>query len=376
MHFTEFEIWQVVVPVQPGLGVQESARFDQTPIHLVQGRTESGLLALGEASRVDDVDTVERTLRQLLRRPLNEFTPATLWMEGREATGAFAGLVRRKPLRSWERQAGNSIFLLESLWLDAVGKAAGIPAHSLLGGAVRTHLEADYWASQPNSQELASLVETAVGLGCRGLKMKCDAKGNTVYALRDIANNLPGNFRFTIDPMFNWRSLHESRKFFRVLESLSCEIKIEDPFPFDAIDDWRQARQQHPLTLVWHTRSEDDLHVALREDVADVFNVACRSAGEAVYLSDILAFHGKDCWFGSQLETGVFQQVRLHSASVAPTCVLASDLQSQWVRTSTLVNPTMRIVGGFAEVPNTPGLGVDFDETSLRRYSTKSWRIK
>lgn len=39
--------------------------------------------------------------------------------------------------------------VMESLWLDAVGKQAGLPAHQLLGGAVRDRVLTDFWANRP-----------------------------------------------------------------------------------------------------------------------------------------------------------------------------------------------------------------------------------
>lgn len=376
LTFERFEVWQLAVPARADMGIPAHVRFDEIPLHIVVGRTNQGFEALGEASRVDEIEAIERTLHGLLKQPINRATPTTLWMKNSFATGFISGMTRTKRLASWEVCDGLSMFLMESLWLDAVGKAAGVPAHVLLGGAVRHRVKTDFWAAQPGAAELLKLVQKAHEAGCTGIKVKSDYHGNTAFALAEIARDLPAGFQFTIDPMFNWRSLHESRRIFAALAKLDVPVKIEDPFPFEAISDWKTARQQYPFTLIWHTRSEDDLRIALREDTADAFNIACRSAHEAVYLSHILAFHSKDCWFGSQLESGIFQQVRLHSASVAPTCVLASDLQSQWVRESTLIEPPMSTKNGLVELSDAPGLGVTLDQKALERYVVKRWVIE
>jgi len=376
VHFTSFEILQVSVPARPEMGIPASARFDSIPLTLVVGRTNLGFEALGESSRVDGVEAIERTLRQLLHIPLNDWTPSTRWMRDSHETGFVSGMMRTRRLFSWEACEDLSMFLLESLWLDAMGRAAGAPAHVLLGGAVRRRVKADFWAAQPDAQELAALVAKAHGFGCRGLKMKSDPEGNTAFALAEIARDVPANFEFTIDPMFNWRSLHQSRRIFETLSALGLTIRVEDPFPFEVIEDWQMARQRYSLPIIWHTRSEEDLRIALREQTADAFNIACRSAHEAVYLSHVLAFHKKDCWFGSQLESGIFQQVRLHSACVAPTCVLASDLQSQWVREHCLVDPPMTTMEGYAEVSDSPGLGVELNRDAVARFLVRRWTVE
>lgn len=376
LQFTEFEVWQVCIPGKSGLGIPQETRFDTIPVHIVVGKTNHGFEALGEASRVDGVEAIEKTLRSLLKVPLQNVTPSTLWMKDAFETGFVSGMTRTKRLSSWEVADDLSVFLMESLWLDAVGKASGMPAHALLGGAERREVKVDFWAAQPSAQELRLLVAEAHGLGCSGMKIKSNRQGNTVFALAEIAQDIPEGFQFTIDPMFNWRSLHESRRIFKALEKMDFVVKIEDPFPVEAIEDWRMARNDYALSLIWHVRSEADLKIALREGVADAFNIACQSAHEAVYLSQVLAFHSKDCWFGSQLETGIFQQVRLHSASVAPTCVLACDLQSQWVREHSLVLPPMKAKNGLVEVSDEPGLGVELDRQALERYAVKKWVVQ
>lgn len=375
LWFEGFDVYHVAIPVFPGHGVASNLNFGALPISIVVGQTNQGFEAIGEAFRADSIDAVERTLRGLLRVPLNKINPSTLWMKDTYETGFVGGMTRTKALSSWEDCGMFSVALMESLWLDAVGKSTHSAAHVLLGGAVRREVKVDYWASQPSACELYELVLKASSLGCRGMKLKSNREGNTVHSIKAIEKDLPDGFQFTIDPMFNWRSLHESRKILKVLCQLDVPIKVEDPFPFEAISDWQLAKQQYPITLIWHTRSEEDLRIALREEAADVFNVACRCAHEAVYLAKVLAFHSKDCWFGSQLETGIFQQVRLHSASVAPTCVLACDLQSQWIREHTLINPPMVTKEGVVPVSDLPGLGVELDHKALNQYTIDRRRI-
>lgn len=377
LKFTRFEVWQVAIPGRRDLGISVAPgrAFDTVPVHIVLAKTNQGFVALGESARADDAATVNRTLKGLLGREIGRSTPATLWMKPSYERGYLGGMRRTRPLWSWDECEGQSMFLAESLWLDAVGKSAGVPAHVLMGGAVRNEVKVDFWAAQPDARALYRLVVEAVERGCRGMKLKSSAEGNTVHALAEIRDDLPDDFSFTVDPMFNWRSLHESRRLFEILAQLDLEVRVEDPFPYDAIEDWQTARSQYRTTLVWHTRDERDLRTALREETADAFNIACRCAFEAVKLSQVLAFHAKDCWFGSQLETGIYQQVRLHSASVAPTCVLPSDLQSQWVREHSLVRPGMAARDGLVSLGDEPGLGVEIDRNAVKRYAVKRWTV-
>jgi muconate cycloisomerase len=380
LTFTRFRVWQVVVPARhdiisapapAGAIYRDGLRWPDIPVHLVEGVTSEGLVAVGEADRNASQAEVEATLRDLLGRNLLEMSPATVWLETRAANG----LPLNYPAWSWEAAGDRHYFLLESLWFDAVGKAAGLPAHRLMGGAVREVVPADFWANRPPAATLASLVQEAQERGMRGIKMKCDSAGDMVRAVLEIATDVAPDFRLTIDPMYAWRSMRESARYFEQLARLEQPVQIEDPFPVTVEDDWRRARQIGPLTIVCHPRRFDLFRHALREELADAYNLGGGSAIAFQQMAQIAEFSGKDCWHGSSIEMGVLQHLRLHASACARNCLLASDLCSEWVREHTLVTPRMAYRDGGAIVPNRPGLGVELDHEAMKPYIRGAFEI-
>jgi muconate cycloisomerase len=380
LTFTHFRVWQVVVPARAdiveaasmaGQIYRDTTAWPSIPIHLVEGTTSDGFTAVGECDRGTSEDAVNNTLRELLGQDLRSFSPATLWMSGYEPNGLPAPY----PLWSWQMAGNRAYWLVESLWVDALGKAAGLPAHRLFGGAVRDVVPADFWANRPAAPTLAKLIAEAAERGLRGLKMKCDSTGDTVQALVDIAADVPAGFRVTIDPMYAWRSLRESVRDFEQLARLPFPIQIEDPFSLLVEDDWRRARDLGPMTLVCHPRRADLFRQALRGELADAYNLGGGSCTEFLHMAQVAEYGGKDCWQGSSIECGVLQALRLHSAACARNCILASDLCSEWVREHTLVTPRMSYRDAGAIVPNRPGLGVDLDHDAVARYTVKAWEI-
>ena len=380
LTFTKFRVWQVVVPARTdiiaapqttGALYRDNLRWPDIPVHLIEAETAAGFTAVGEADRSTSQAAVENTLAELLGQDLLTISPATVWMGPR----TDEGLPMSYPIWSWQRAGERSYFALESLWYDAVGKAVGLPAHRLMGGAVREVVPADFWANRPSGPVLAKLIAEARDRGLRGIKTKCDGTGDTVHALLEIAADVPHDFRVTIDPMYAWRSLRESARLFEALARLNFAIQIEDPFPVTMEDDWRRSREIGPMTIICHPRRADLFRHALRENLADAYNLGGGSGVEFQHTSTVAEFFSKDCWHGSSIEMGVLQALRLHAAATAANCLLASDLCSEWVREHTLVTPRMEYRDAGAVVPQTPGLGVSLDHAAVQKYTKHYFEI-
>ncbi|MEX1018068.1 MAG: enolase C-terminal domain-like protein [Litorilinea sp.] len=380
LHFTQFRVWEVVVPARAdiiaapdksGRIYSDSTKWPERAVHLVEGTTNTGIVAVGEANRGVTRPVVEATLQDLLGRDLLTTAPATLWMTSEEPDG----LPVVYPKWSWHNAPDKEYMLMEALWLDAVGKAVGLPAHQLLGGAVRKVVPTDFWANRPDPKTLAALIHEAAENGLHGIKMKCNGAGDMVHAVVQIAEDIPAGFRVTIDPMYAWRSFRESYGYFEMLASLPFTVQIEDPFIVDALDDWHRARSVGGLTIICHPRREELFRIALREDIADGYNLGGGSTYEFIRSSAVAEFHYKDCWHGSSLELGVLQHLRLHAAACARNCVLGSDLQSEWVREATLITPHMQYADGGAIVPDRPGLGVDLDHAAMQPYTRSTFQL-
>jgi len=373
LRLTRFDIWQVVVPVRADVLFGEPTErspythgmdWPTLPIHLVEGRTKDGLVAIGECGRGETPEAVEATLHSLLNVDLAQTHPSMIWASEFQP-GGMASPYR---VPSWRMGLPRSCPLMESLWLDAVGKRAGLPADTFLGGTVRNRVAVDYWANRPDARRLVQHVKRADQLGLRGMKIKSDGLGDTVQALVEASRHVSTDFHFTVDPMCAWRSLRETGHLFDAIEKLPFRVQVEDPFAYGMPEDWRVARARYRVPIICHCRTEDVLRWALREQAADALNLGGGSTFDFIQLAATARFHGKDCWQGSALELGVLQRVRLHAAAAATNCVMPSDLQSEWVREHTLVTPRMQYEDGYACVPTEPGLGIALDHRALKKY--------
>jgi L-alanine-DL-glutamate epimerase-like enolase superfamily enzyme len=129
------------------------------------------------------------------------------------------------------------------------------------------------------------------------------------------------------------------------------------------------------MTIVCHPRNSGLFRQALRDELADAYNLGVGSCIEFLHMGQVAECFSKDCWQGSSIEMGVLQALRLHAAACARNCVMASDLCSEWVREHTLVTPRMEYQDAGAVVPNRPGLGVALDHAAVEKYTQKTFEI-
>lgn len=379
--FQKFQIFEVIVPAHSvilsapepkGNTYKDNLRWDHRSICLVEATLSNGLVAVGEALRTESAECVKTTLEFLKGKAIQDFHPVTLW----KSNNLPDGLPLPYFLPSSSAQTGHkmSYSLIETLWYDAAGKSANLPAHALLGGKFHDSIPVDFWANRPEANTLCTLVEQAVSLGLRGMKLKSDGTGDTAETIIRAAADLPSWFHFTIDPMCSWRSLRESRSRLDRLQNLQRSFILEDPFNWYHQQDWQLLKQQYSITLATHARDEVILRHSIKNELASIYNLGATSTGFSRQGSTLQLF-GFDCWMGSSLELGVMQHLRLHIASTTPNCVLPSDFQSEWVREHTLITQRMQYEDGHAIVPDRPGLGVDLDHAAVKSYLQSSVSI-
>lgn len=367
MKFERFVIHQVRVPAHPhllaahdddGVVYKDNLSWPDLPICLVEGFTDQGIRALGEVPRGILPGDFQPALEWLLHRPL-------------EAVGGFRELdASYGPISTVASQNSPPCFpgLVEMLWLDAVGQRAGLSVAALLGGAVRSEVEVDYWANRPDAKALSRIIKEADQLGLKGVKLKSNSRADTAHALLAIVDELPEGFHVTIDPMNQWHSLARVREVLGKLAESGVNLRLEDPFAAHWVEDWKRIQSWEAFLVVAHVRSDQQFCQLVRDRNADVLNLAGATLRQFLERAAWAACEGFDCWQGSAIELGVFQAFRLHAAAVAANCRFPSDLCSGWVRESTVTTPPMAIRNGLARLPDSPGLGVDLDQTALKKY--------
>jgi hypothetical protein len=138
---------------------------------------------------------------------------------------------------------------------------------------------------------------------------------------------------------------------------------IESPIPQGDVEGNKQIREQTKLPIAMHFGSPP-IMTALGEDVCDGFVIG-GGASALVRQTTISAAANKPFWL-QLVGTGLTTAWTLHAGAVAT--------HAQWpavtclhIWQDDLITEPLQISGGYAAVPDGPGLGVSLDEAAVDR---------
>ena len=155
----------------------------------------------------------------------------------------FGHLALPVPHRPYEREfPGNGGDIgVEVAIHDLLGKATGLRACDLYGGAQREWVPTSWWMGRSDPEHAARQMEAGLKLGFNSMKMKAAAEDDIVGIVKSIKNVAGDDTEVIIDPNRRFYRACEALEIARRLEPLGNVI-LEDPMPFD-IEVWRLLRQ-------------------------------------------------------------------------------------------------------------------------------------
>jgi muconate cycloisomerase len=371
MRITDVDIWTVVVPVisdrvnSPEFGEPSWPKLSK---HIIRLRADDGVYGLGETRRGCPREAVEAGARALVGRdplslPLQDLPLVHVEEQFHGPRVAYEGLYG--PGRSSPAYGA-----FEMAMFDLVGRALDVPAHWLLGGAVRDRVLADYWIGQQMPEDAARNARMGAERGFHGIKMKCaidDPWEERIQAILDAAGP---EFKVTIDPNERFYRPAEAIALARRLERFPNIAMYESPVPQWNLDWYRQIRAAIDVPLALHLGDAHSVVRAVAAEACDYFNLG----GDMVGLlrnAAIVAAAGTLCWHGSGVDLGIQEHAMLHTAACARNCALPSDLVGSWVREDDLIVEPIQFDDGYAIVPSKPGLGCELDLEAVERYEVR-----
>jgi muconate cycloisomerase len=260
-----------------------------------------------------------------------------------------------------------------ALW-DLMGKAAEVPAHQLLGGAVRDHV--DYFGF-PQGSEADELAEDAARLAAAGHDVIYLKVGRG--AARDVRNasavrDAIGDRRLRLDANGAW-DVAEAIHMIRLLEPFAPEW-IEQPTP--------------PLSIVAMRQVKEAVRVPVAADQAvftaeDVYEVCCQRAADVIVLSPhetggLLEFRratgiaraaGVPICLHGQSVSSISDAAQHHLGLSTANLTQGNQIMHPLLEEDLVLRPRLVPHKGRIGMLEAPGLGVELDREAVVRAAER-----
>jgi L-alanine-DL-glutamate epimerase-like enolase superfamily enzyme len=254
---------------------------------------------------------------------------------------------------------------LQMALYDVVAKALGVPAYRLFNlPKVRDWVPIAWWNIDFPPEGLAEEARDALARGYTAMKTKARPWWDVYEQVKAISNVTPPHMKIDMD--WNQMLINASNAA-PVLTELDKQERValyESPIMQRDVEGLRQLRSKISKAIALHF-GDPPFPVAVRGEVCDGFVVGGGIA--SVLRQGALA---------AQFEKPFFLQIVGPGLTTALSVQLGAVLtMAQWPAVNCLnnyaddliANP-IEIVGGYARVPDAPGLGVAVDESALERY--------
>ncbi len=277
-----------------------------------------------------------------------------------------------------------------ALW-DIAGKSSGKSVAALLGGAVRekvpVYATGLYYREDEGYAKLKEEAVSYVEAGYKGMKTKIGGLSvkDDVERVRTIRNAIGDDLFLMVD----------ANKAYNVSTAIDIGNRLadldihwfEEPLVANDVEGYREVKAGQPLTLaggeVWYNRFEARDFLARR--ALDIAQPDVRFIGGITEFRNVAAMANA---MGIQVNPHVWGSAIMISASISlastfPPCPYAriprpyeQEVVMEFDQTpnpmrNELASIAFEQSGGLVEVPRGPGLGLEIDESSVKRFCVR-----
>jgi muconate cycloisomerase len=340
---------------------------------IVRVHTNQGLVGLGEADPMNPfTEETPATVCAIMR---DHIAPVIL---GRDPTQIGALEMAMDDKIQGNLQARGAINMALH---DLAGKAAGLPAHALLGGKIVDDLPILGPIGSGSPEDDHAGIEQWLDMGYGTIMIKMGALPIVDDIRRMVAADkaFGDRAKLIVDANQGW-SVFDSLQFVHGINGHWPRL-IEQPVARHDLEGMRRIGSAAlcPVSADEGVMSLQDAREHLDRRAAKVFSIKVSKNGgisKARAIAQVAQAYGVKILMNSMLEFGITQAASLQLGCTLPNLMDVGHAYMSVVRMSEDVTDfAMNINGGTVKVPERPGLGVEIDEEILRRYTVESLKI-
>lgn len=261
---------------------------------------------------------------------------------------------------------------LQMALFDLVGKILQVPVHQLLGEKVRDWTPISWWSIDASPEDWAAEATDAVAAGYTSFKNKPRPWWDIVAQVDAISKVVPAHFKLDLDANQTWQNAATAIPVIKKLEAYDHIAMFESPIPQTDILGNRQIRQAISRPVAMHF-GQPPFITCVREEVCDGFVIG---AGKSrVMKQATLAAEAQMPFWLQLVGNGLMTTWAAHLGAVL-THATWPTISCVNMFTHQLLKTPIEIVGGYQQVPDGPGLGVEVDEDAIERFRVPDEQIK
>ena len=357
LTFKSVEVRAVVVPLKRPV-ISKVGLFKDWPLILIDLYTQEGVVG-------------RSYLEPYLKNSVRYIIPAIEDLAAAQLGKAIAPLEtfqnnrRSLNLIGYEGIAMIAVSGLDMAAWDALAKATGLPLAVLLGGSVgpvSAYNSNGLWLSDASklAKEAGELVAEG---GFNGLKLRLGRErlADDLAAIREVRQGAGEDIKLMVD--FNQGlSLGDALNRCHALDDQGL-YWFEEPIVYNNLAGYVQLTRElaTPVQLGENFYGPRDLYEAIRA-----------GAGDYV-MPDLMRIGGVSGWLraapiaaaaGIQVSTHLYPEVAAHLMRVTET--------AHWLEWQDWADPILKkpfpVKDSCIEIPNSPGVGIEWDEDAVKRY--------
>lgn len=260
---------------------------------------------------------------------------------------------------------------LQMALFDVVGKILETPVYQLMGTKVRDWTPISWWCVDASPEDWAAEAKDAVENGYTSLKNKPRPWWDIVAQVELVSQNVPPHFKLDLDPNGSLQNASAAIPVMKKLEQCHNVAMFETPIPQDDILGNKQIRQAVNRPVAMHFGNPPYI-TSIRERVCDGYVIG-GGKSEVVRQGALSAEAQMPFWLqlvGDGLTTtwaAHLGAVLTHATWPTISCIN--------LYTHHLLKKPIEVVGGYQQVPDGPGLGVEVDENAVEKYRVSQERL-
>ncbi|MEO1996306.1 MAG: enolase C-terminal domain-like protein, partial [Planctomycetaceae bacterium] len=253
---------------------------------------------------------------------------------------------------------------LQMALFDAVGRFAHVPVHRLLGTQVHPKTPLSWWNIDTSVEDLISECQTARQQGYTAYKTKGRPWFDVWAQAEAVSQALPKSFQLDLD--FN-DTLLTAEQGIPILKDLAEVPQVaiyESPIPQSDIQGNQAIRNATRVPVAMHYGNPSPL-VALKQDVCDGFVIG-GGASRVMRQATVAALADKPFWL-QLVGTGITAAFSLHLGAVLSHATWPA-VNCHQLYIHSLLKKRIAVRKGFADIPESPGLGYELDRDALEVF--------